>query len=68
MVASPSPGLARIRILTTAWFGGIAMWVLTLAVWQFYEPLMARFRPDLTPPRARRPDEPRSWGGFYRRR
>ena len=64
---SPSPVLATIRLLTTAWTAGLAMWLLTLGVWLAFAPLMERFLPHLAP-RQRLPGEPTSWGGYLGRR
>lgn len=66
--SGPSPLFATLSLLTTAWTGGLGMWLVTLGVWQAYEPLMARFLPNVPPPRDRFPDEPRRWTGFARRR
>ena len=66
--SDPSAVLATLRLLTTAWTGGLGMWLVTLAVWQAYEPLMARFLPRVKPPLERRPGEPTNWSGFLRRR
>ena len=67
-VSGPSPTLAAFNLLGTAWAGGMGMWLVTFGLLHAYEPLMVRLFPRLQPPRERDPDEPRSWGGFYRRR
>lgn len=60
----PSPLEATLTLLVTAWTAGLGMWILTFAIWQGYEPLMARFFPRLAPPRERSEGEPKGWGGF----
>ena len=65
--SAPSPSFATLSILMTAWMGGLGMWVLTLVIWQAYEPLMSRFVPHLAPPRERSQGEPGRWGGFFQR-
>ena len=62
----PTALLATLRLLTTAWTGGLGMWLVTVALLYSYEPLMARFWPSLQPPRE--PDEPRTWGRLPGRR
>jgi len=63
----PSPLQGKLGLLTTAWMGGLGMWLLTLALWQAYEPLMARFFPDVKPPWERGEGEAGRWTGFARR-
>ena len=60
----PSPLEATLTLLVTAWTAGLGMWILTFAIWQAYEPLMARFFPRLAPPRERSEGEPKGWSGF----
>jgi hypothetical protein len=61
----PSPLEATLTLLITAWTAGLGMWLLTFAIWQGYEPLMARFFPGLAPPRERSDGEQGSWSGFF---
>ncbi len=63
----PSPLEATLTLLITAWTAGLGMWILTLAIWQGYEPLMARFFPALAPPRERSEGAQRSWAGYLGR-
>ena len=63
----PSPTQAKLGLLTTVWIGGLGMWLITLALWQAYEPVMARFFPRLEPPREQGEEEQRRWSGFARR-
>ncbi len=67
-IESPSTNLAIRQLLIAAWAGGAVMWVLTVAVWRAYEPLMARFWRGLEPPGGPRPDQPPRWIGFLGRR
>ena len=67
-IESPSTNLAIRQLLTTAWVGGAVMWLLTVALWRAYEPLMARFWESLEPPSGPRPGTPPRWSGFLRRR
>ena len=62
--SSPSRAVAKSNLLTTAWMGGLGMWLVTFGLWRGYEPLMARFWPALEPPRERVEGEPRRWTGF----
>ncbi len=64
----PSPLEATLTLLITAWTAGLGMWLLTFAIQQGYEPLMARFFPGLAPPRERSEEEQGSWGGFFGKR
>ena len=64
----PSGQLATFEMLGRVWAGGLGMWLVTAAVLWAYEPLMARFRPDLAPPRERQAAQPGGWGGFLARR
>ncbi len=66
--SNPSRALATSNLLTTAWMGGLGMWLVTFGLWRGYEPLMARFWPALKPPRERVEGEPRRWHGFASRR
>lgn len=66
--SDPSSELAIFRLLGVAWAGGLGMWIVTAVAWKAYEPLMARFRPDLSPPRERHTGEPSKWGGFLSKR
>lgn len=66
-IESPSTNTATRQVLTAAWLGGAAMWVLTVVMWRAYEPLMARFWPALEPPSGPRPGAPPRWTGFLRR-
>ena len=65
---APSSLQATVLLMTTAWTGGLGMWLLTLGVWLAYAPLMERFLPNVTPPHDRHPDEPPPWGAFLGRR
>ena len=67
-LSSHVPTIAKLRLLTTIWLGGFAMWLVSYGAWRAYEPLMARFWPEIEPPRKRQPGEPRSWGGAFDRR
>ncbi|MXZ89708.1 MAG: hypothetical protein F4Z07_12850 [Dehalococcoidia bacterium] len=71
LVLNPTGDLAdvaKIRMLTTAWTAGLVMWLVTFGLYHGFEPLMARFAPNLEPLRKRQAGEPRSWGGFLDRR
>ena len=65
---APSPLQATVSLMTTAWTSGLGMWLLTLGVWLAYEPLLARFLPNVVPPDDRQLGEPRRWTGFLTRR
>ncbi len=67
-VEAPSENLAIRQLLLTAWAGGAVLWVLTVALWRAYEPLMARYWRNLDPPGGPRPDQPPRWTGFLSRR
>lgn len=67
-IESPSTNLAIRQALTAAWAGGAVMWVLTIALWRAYEPLMARFWRSVEPPDGPRPGDPPRWTGFLGRR
>ena len=67
-IESPSTNLAIRQLLIAAWIGGALMWLLTVAVWRAYEPLMARFWRGLEPPGGPRPGTPPRWTGFLGRR
>lgn len=64
----PSAERALRQLLTAAWIGGGVAWVVTLVVWQVYEPFMARYWRTLEPPWGPRPEEPKRWTGFLHRR
>ncbi len=63
----PSSWLATMRLLTTAWTGGLGMWLVTAGLWWAYEPVMARLFPRIKPPWERGAEEGRRWSGFARR-
>ena len=64
----PTVNLAVRQLLFTVWIAGAVMWVLTVALWRAYEPLMARYWRNLDPPGGPRPDQPPRWTGFLSRR
>ncbi len=67
-VEAPSAERALRQLLTAAWIGGGGAWVVSLVVWQVYEPFMARYWRSLEPPWGPRPEEPKRWTGFLHRR
>ncbi len=64
----PSEARALRQLLLAAWIGGGVGWVATAAVWQAFEPVMARYWRRLDPPSGPRPEEPRRWTRFNARR
>ena len=64
----PSEAVAIRRLLLTAWAGGLIFWVVTIAIWRAYEPVMARFWRHVEPPGGPRLDAPPRWTGFLTRR